>query len=171
MLGTVEPRKGHALLLDALDLLESRAPTVDVVGRLGWADPELIERLEAHPRIRWHRDADDRHVDELWKLTGLLLQPSLGEGYGLPVVEALRRGIAVAASDLPVMREAARGQATFVDHQPSAWAELIARFSADPAAWPRPQPIAWPTWDDSADDVIRALQAAGRWPDPDPPTR
>lgn len=171
MVGTVEPRKGHALLLDALDLVGPGAPVVDVVGRLGWVDPALIDRLEAHPQVRWHRGADDRRVDELWASTGLLLQPTLAEGYGLPVVEALRRGVAVAASDLPVMREAARDQATFVAQDPAAWAEVISRFSADPPAWPQPESITWPTWDDSADDVIAALRAAGRWPHPDPPSR
>ncbi len=171
MLGTVEPRKGHALILDALDLLGSGAPTVDVVGRPGWVEPGLIERLESHPRIRWHRDADDRQVDDLWDLSGLLLQPSLGEGYGLPVVEALRRRVAVAASDLPVMREVTRGHASFVADEPAAWADVLARFSADPAAWPSPEPLGWPTWDDSADDVIRALRIAGRWPEADPATR
>ena len=171
MVGTVEPRKGHALILDALDLLGPGAPTVDVVGRAGWVAPGLVERLDTHPHIRWHRDADDEAVDGLWSLTGLLLQPSLGEGYGLPVAEALRRGVAVAASDLPVMREVSRGHASFIADEPAAWADVLARFSADPARWPRPEPLTWPTWDDSADDVIDALRVAGRWPDPDPPSR
>ncbi len=171
MLGTIEPRKGHQVILDALDRLGADAPTVDVVGRAGWGDPSVLRRLADHPRVRWHRHAADEQVADLWETTGLLLQPSLGEGYGLPVVEALQRGVAVAAADLPVLREVTRGHATFVPHDPAAWAEALSRFAADPSAWPRPEPLSWPSWDGSADDVLSALRTAGRWPDPDPGSR
>jgi glycosyltransferase involved in cell wall biosynthesis len=166
MIGTVEPRKGHGIVLDALDRLGSAAPVVDVVGRPGWAHGDLLDRLASHPKVRWHRAASDADLHELWDLTGLLLQPSLGEGYGLPVAEALQRGIAVAASDLPVLREVTRGQATHLPPDPSGWAEVIAAFAADPDGWPAPEPLPWPTWSDGADDVVGALRAAGRWPDP-----
>ena len=165
MVGTVEPRKGHDLLLDALDLLGDRAPTVDVVGRPGWASDELIDRLDTHPRVRWHRDVTDTDLAELWALTGLLLQPSRGEGYGLPIAEGLQRGIAVVASDLPVLHEAARGRALHLPLDPVPWADTLAAYAADPAAWPRPEPLAWPSWRDGAHDVMTALTAAGQWPE------
>lgn len=166
MLGTIEPRKGHDLLLDALDLLGDDAPVVDVVGRRGWAADDLVDRLAAHPSIRWHRDAGDDALEELWSLTGLLVQPSRGEGYGLPVAEALQRGgVAVAASDIDAVREAGRGQATHLPLDPGAWADVLARFADDPDAWPRPDQLEWPTWADAATDVVGALVAAGAWPD------
>jgi glycosyltransferase involved in cell wall biosynthesis len=171
MLGTVEPRKGHSLLLDALDLLGPMAPVVDVVGRPGWASADLLDRLADHPKVRWHQHASDDEVAQLWDLTGLLLQPTLGEGYGLPVVEALQRGIAVAASDIPVMREAGRGQAHHLPPDPTAWAAIIADFAHDPGAWPQPALLDWPTWGDGAHDVLDALRTAGRWPDHDPTSR
>ncbi len=171
MLGTVEPRKGHSVVLDALDLLGPEAPIVDVVGRAGWAPADLLERLDNHQKTRWHQHASDSEVEQLWALTGLLLQPSLGEGYGLPVVEALQRGVAVAASDIPIMREVARGQAIHLPKDPAAWAELMSNFADDPEAWPAPAPLVWPTWSDAADDMLDALRAAGRWPDPDPTSR
>lgn len=166
MVGTVEPRKGHEIVLDALDRLGAAAPVVDVVGRPGWAPGDLLDRLAAHPKVRWHRAATDHDLHELWDLTGLLLQPSLGEGYGLPVAEALQRGIAVAATDLPVLHEVTRGQATHLPPDPSGWAEVIAAFAADPDGWPTPEPLPWPSWSDGADDVVGALRTAGRWPDP-----
>ena len=171
MLGTVEPRKGHSVVLDALDLLGPRAPIVDVVGRPGWAPSDLLDRLREHPKIRWHQHASDREVAQLWAVTGLLLQPTLGEGYGLPVVEALQRGIAVVASDIPVMHEVARGQAVHLPADPVSWAATMSDFARDPDAWPGPIPLEWPTWSDGAGDILDALRAAGRWPDQDPTSR
>jgi len=164
MIGTIEPRKGHALVLDALDLLGKGAPTVDVVGRPGWDTGELIDRLQRHPRVRWHRDLDDAGLDVLWSLTGLLLQPSLGEGFGLPVIEALQRGRAVVSSDLPVLREIGRGQTTLLPLDTEARARSLRAFASDPAAWPQPDQLSWPTWHDSADDTLDALRSAGVWP-------
>lgn len=168
MVGTIEPRKGHEIVLDALDILGAEAPIVDVVGRPGWNTAELTQRLAAHPNVRWHRSIDDHDLETLWSLTGLLLQPSLGEGFGLPVVEGLQRGVAVASSDIAVMAEVGRGATTLVPHDVQAWADVIARFAAAPADWPRPSPLAWPTWAESASDVLQALTAHHEWPDATP---
>jgi len=165
MVGTIEPRKGHSIVLDALDLLGDDAPVVDVVGRPGWNTGELIGRLERHPRVRWHRGVSDADLESLWQLSGLLLQPSLGEGFGLPVIEALQRRVAVMSSDLPVMREVGRNETVLLGPDANEWAEALASFAGDPAAWPRPQRLDWPTWGDSAMDTLRALTAAGVWPD------
>lgn len=166
MIGTIEPRKGHATILDALDLLGNAAPIVDVVGRPGWNTEDLSTRLETHSKIRWHRGISDADLEVLWTLSGLLLQPSLGEGFGLPVIEAIHRGVAAATSDIEVMREVGRGQTSLLPFNPQAWADVLARFATDPAAWPRPNRRAGPTWRDTATDVLSALNAAGVWPDP-----
>lgn len=171
MVGTIEPRKGHAIVLDALDLLGAAAPVVDVVGRPGWDTTALASRLDRHPKVRWHRDLDDAGLEELWSLTGLLLQPSLGEGFGLPVIEALRRGVAVASSDIPVMREVGRGQTTLLPHDASAWADVLATFANGAISVDRPDQLTWPTWSDSATDTLAALSAAGVWPDQPAPSQ
>lgn len=168
MLGTIEPRKGHATILDALDLLGDAAPIVDVVGRAGWNTEDLANRLEAHPKVRWHRSLSDAGLEALWALTGLLLQPSLGEGFGLPVIEALQRGVAAATSDIEVMREVGQGQTLLLPHDSQAWSDLLTSFTADPTAWPRPERHGWPSWRDTATDVLAALTAAGVWPDAAP---
>ncbi len=165
MIGTIEPRKGHAIVLDALDLLGDDAPVVDVVGRPGWDTDELISRLDRHSHVRWHRDLGDADLNTLWSLTGLLLQPSLGEGFGLPVAEALQRGVAVASSDIPVMREVGRDQTLLLPLDPAQWADALSAFATDPSAWPRPHQLGWPRWSDSAVDTIEALRSSAVWPD------
>lgn len=163
MVGTIEPRKGHEIVLDALDLLGPEAPIIDVVGRAGWGPTDLADRLDGHPKVRWHRNIADTDVDALWTLSGILLQPSLGEGFGLPVVEALQRGVAVASSNIPVMHEVGRGHTTLLPLEAEAWATMLASFAEKPSAWPRPAQQTWPTWHESASDVLTALTAAGVW--------
>jgi len=169
VVGTVEPRKGHELVLDALDALDpDRRPIIDVVGSAGWAGGDLLTRLDNHPSVRWHRDATDSDLEELWSRTSLLLAPSRGEGFGLPVAEALARHIPVLASDLPVMAEAGQGCAGLVGPTAAAWATGLRRYGAD-ADWVEDLRAAaarfspW-TWSDTADDLVAGLAA------PLPPT-
>jgi len=115
VLGTIEARKNHLLLLNAWRELEARlgpdTPKLYVVGRRGWEAEcveDMLERCPALQGIVVERPslADDelRHL-----LTGAraLLFPSHVEGFGLPLAEALASGIPVIASDIPVFREIA----------------------------------------------------------------
>jgi len=158
MLGTVEPRKGHDVLLDALDELGDDAPVVDVVGQPGWASPQLTARLDAHSSVRWHRYLSDQDLADLWALTGLLLQPTRGEGFGLPVAEALHRNVLVLASDLPVLRESGGEAASYVAvADTAAWAAGIAAFETDPESLAGPRSALLHTWADGANDVWAAV--------------
>lgn len=113
-LGTIEPRKNHALLLDvweelARGLPADRLPQLVIAGRRGWAEPAFFRRLEASPlhgrAIRECGDLSDGAVAALIARTRALLAPSLAEGFGLPVVEAAAAGCVVLAHPLPVYRE------------------------------------------------------------------
>ena len=158
MLGTIEPRKGHDTILDALDLLGFEAPMVDVVGQIGWGSEDLVPRLQGHGRVRWHRHTTDAQLKELWHASGLVVQPTRGEGFGLPVVEAMARGVPVLASDIPVMRETSLGAATFLPVDDArAWADALAAFAADPASWPEKAQPAMPGWAEAAEDLWAAL--------------
>ncbi len=64
-----------------------------------------------------------------------LLMPSLAEGFGLPIIEALALGTPVLASDLPAHREAGGPFPTYLDPQDSGgWAEAITALATDDAA-------------------------------------
>ena len=167
MVGTIEPRKGHALVLDALDRMDT-PPTIDVVGSAGWADNQLLQRLDGHRHVRWHRDLTDASVEHLLELTSLLLQPSLNEGFGLPVAEALSRGIPVLATDLPVLDETAKGSADLLAPTAQAWAQGIARFVTDAPYREKLRKKAagfepW-TWGKTGNDLLAALSGS---PPPD----
>ena len=101
------PHKNQELLLRALALLPDDALVVLV----GHAEPyearlrELAVELSVTERVRFLGYLPDRELEGLWRLTACAAFPTLGEGFGLPVIEAMARGVPVACSDLPVLRE------------------------------------------------------------------
>ena len=56
-------------------------------------------------RLRFLDDLPDRDLEALWQIAGCAAFPTLGEGFGLPVLEAMQRGVPVARSDIPAPRE------------------------------------------------------------------
>lgn len=108
--GTLEPRKGYALLLDAFEELWRRGSpaTLVIVGATGWKTEALQQRLLAHRefggRLRWLAAADDNQLLALYDQATLLVAASYGEGFGLPVLEAIARSCPVLARDIPAFR-------------------------------------------------------------------
>jgi glycosyltransferase involved in cell wall biosynthesis len=112
VLGTIEPRKNHALLCDVWDEIAARGgpvPGLVIAGRRGWASSDLFARIDAlhirHPQVVERPGSDDGTIAALILGSEGLLFPSLAEGFGLPPVEAAALGVPVIASDLSVTRE------------------------------------------------------------------
>jgi glycosyltransferase involved in cell wall biosynthesis len=112
VLGTIEPRKNHALLLDVWEEMAGQGHTVPglvIVGRRGWSSPALLTRLDGLraqlPQIVELPGLDDGAVASLLLGSAGLLFPSLAEGFGLPPVEAAALGVPVIAADLSVIHE------------------------------------------------------------------
>lgn len=151
-LGTIEPRKNHALLLDVWAKLGPNAPRLYIVGHRGWADASLLERLNALPPdgpIRELQGLEDPAVAALLQGAAALLAPSFAEGFGLPPLEAASLGTPVIAANLDVTKELLGDKAVYLDPCDSySWMETIVRQAQTPAFSPSPADI-WraPTWD------------------------
>ena len=121
MVGTVEPRKGHALVLDAFERLWSEGVDADlvIVGRHGWMSDSLAARLKTHPqagkRLSWLEQASDEYLEKIYDVSVALIAASAAEGFGLPLVEASQRGLPVIARDIPVFREVSGDYPTYFD--------------------------------------------------------
>ncbi|WP_419759661.1 glycosyltransferase family 4 protein [Acidisoma sp.] len=135
--GTLEPRKNHAVLLDAFDSLWDRGVAADlcVIGRKGWNIEKLESRILNHPqlgkRLHWLADASDDDLVYGYKRATAVICPSIAEGFGLPVVEAARMGCPVICSDIPVFREiGSNGVLYFPPNEPKSLASLLERWLA-----------------------------------------
>lgn len=110
MVGTLEPRKGHADVIAAFETLWRRGRTerLVLVGRLGWRVEGLKALITRHPengrRLLWLDDVDDAELSAIYAASLGVIVASHGEGFGLPLIEALGHGKPVLARDLPVFR-------------------------------------------------------------------
>lgn len=115
MLGTIEGRKNHLLILtlwaELARRLGSACPKLVIIGQRGWECEQVVDMLERCETIRGHvvelSRCDDATLSTYMRGAQALLFPSFVEGYGLPLVEALAAGTPVIASDLTVFRELA----------------------------------------------------------------
>jgi len=121
VVGTREPRKNFKTVAEAYtalpDTLRNRFPLL-WVGASGWGDVSLspaIERAKDAGQIRIIGYIPDRDLAALYRNTALFLMPSVYEGFGMPVVEALACGAPVAVSKIPVFEEIAGSHARYID--------------------------------------------------------
>ena len=111
MVSTIEPRKNHAYLLDAFELAWAKGSRARlcIAGRIGWKCDALIERIRQHPqlnqRLFMFNDLTDKSLEYAYSNATALVFPSYVEGFGLPLVEAMQRGLPAMGSDIPVFRE------------------------------------------------------------------
>lgn len=168
VVGTVEPRKNHAVLLDAFERLAVHDPRAQlvVVGRAGWENDEVVRRLEHHPlagtSLWWFRDADDELLGRLYDHARVVAVPSATEGFGLPVVEAFGHGVPVVASDGGALPEAGGDLAEYVGATDvEGWVAALGRhLHDDDHARARRDALAGyraPSWNDTARQVAAAL--------------
>lgn len=139
MVGTIEPRKNHLLILNLWRRMAEQGgpvPKLVLVGGRGWENEQVVDMLERCIAIGASvieapalTDADMR---ALVAHARALLYPSFEEGFGLPLAEALMLGTPVLASDIPVLRQTAQERALFLDPLDGpAWLAAI-RALADP---------------------------------------
>ena len=118
-LGTLEPRKGLDVLLDAFAEVARDDATIELwlAGQRGWGIETLDVLVRSHPanqRIRRLGFVDDDVLPALLRRARAVAYPSRAEGFGLPVLEALACGAIVVTSEETVMADVAGGAATLV---------------------------------------------------------
>ena len=123
VLGTIEPRKNHLLLLNLwrrmVEELGQHAPRLVIIGQRGWECEQVVDMLERCEALKGIvvelPGCDDAALVTWLHHAQALLFPSFAEGYGIPLVEALSLGTPVIASDLQVFREIASDIPDYLD--------------------------------------------------------
>ncbi|WP_336975242.1 glycosyltransferase [Sphingobium aromaticiconvertens] len=108
MVGTLEPRKGHADILAAFSELwrQGAENRLVLVGRMGWHIEDLRDAIRTHPeyggKLLWFDDVGDLELERIYQACEGVIIASHAEGFGLPLIEALGHDKPVLARDLPI---------------------------------------------------------------------
>ncbi|MBT8579372.1 glycosyltransferase family 4 protein [Polynucleobacter paneuropaeus] len=119
--GTIEPRKNLINLINAYALMPIKLRQevkLQIVGMKGWGVSDLnqiIDDLNLSKHINFLGYVEDNELDDLYRGALCLAIPSFYEGFGLPILEAMARGVPILTSNVSSMPEVCGRNAVFVD--------------------------------------------------------
>lgn len=158
-LGTIEPRKNHAFLLDLWEEMGPDAPGLVICGARGWANEEVFARLDTLPAdgaIREVKGLSDGAIAALIAEAHGVLFPTLAEGFGLPPLEARSLGARVLCNDLAVFREVLDAGATFLPvSERENWLDTLKSWENGPPEAVQLPRFDAPTWAAHFKTVLR----------------
>jgi glycosyltransferase involved in cell wall biosynthesis len=169
--GVHRPHKDHAVLVEAFAMVARELPDVRLVlvgqpdPRFPVSVPELIRAHGVEDRVDVLAHVDDARLLELYRRASAFAFPSLVEGFGLPVLEAMAAGVPTVTSAHPAVVEAGSGASLVVGRRdPHEWAAALARVLTDRGVAAgmiaRGREVAAArSWDDSADRTLALLRA------------
>jgi glycosyltransferase involved in cell wall biosynthesis len=135
--GVLEPRKNHVILFEMLRRLRQGGMAVDlvVIGREGWRWSTPLSRPQYQPLAPWVRilaDVPERDLAEFYGRAAVFAYPSLYEGFGLPILEAMACGTPVVSSSSSSLPEVAGEAALYADpHDAEAFTRQVARLLSE----------------------------------------
>ena len=170
---TIEPRKNHRMLYEAWDecirtkQVDPAQDRIVFVGRRGWAIGDLLREIETNPLTRdtivLLHDVSDAQLTMLYRSCAFVLFPSLYEGFGLPLAEALSYGKLCVTTDAGALAEIGDDLVMRLDAKDTlAWSRAIGRLmpsSAERDTWEARirnayRPI---NWDEAAQHFFNAV--------------
>ncbi len=172
---TIEPRKGHAMLMRVWQrLLAANVPQrqrfkMVFVGRRGWGVDAVIDQMSnSGPfagTLMHLVGISDQQLVSLYRAAAFCVYPSRYEGFGLPVIEAFSHGRAVITSTGGALPETADGFAPCLDpDDDDAWFGTLKTWIEHPGARQLYEAkiradFSWPTWEDAAARILETTKA------------
>lgn len=166
MVGTVEPRKGHEFVIKAFEKIWGRGEQCGlcIIGRIGWNMEDFMISLKNHPmlgkNLLFLENASDSTLSYAYKHSTALIQASIDEGFGLPLVEAGAYGIPVICNDIPVFHEVAGENAIYFSRSSiEKFIECYDKFHSlkNNNQLPNSQSITGNNWDEAAKEVFSQI--------------
>jgi glycosyltransferase involved in cell wall biosynthesis len=174
--GTLQPRKNLNALLEAFASVREQHPQVQLVlaGKRGWLYRSLFEKcqeLGLEPYVHWIGYVPQDDLAALLSAARAFVLPSLYEGFGLPVLEAMACGTPVICSRVSSLPEVAGDAALLIDpNDPFDLANAMNRLLDDSSLRSQLskrglQQAARFSWETCAAGTLQVLEAVGRMPD------
>ncbi len=173
--GSIVHRKGYDVLIRAMSPLANRPWTLSIVGAAREAN--LLATLEGQiaeaglsERIRFLGARTETELDEIYATTDLFVMPSLFEGYGMVIGEAMARGLPIVCTTGGAAAETAPNAAAMKvpPGDDKAFSVAVARMLDDAKLRSAMADASWsaglmlPTWNDAAKRIAAVLKAVGR---------
>ena len=172
--GALEPRKNLLRILEAHEIYGARHPDgrgapLTIVGAPGWRCRGILDALDrriAAGQVEWCDYCSRPELAGIYGTAKALVFPSLHEGFGFPILEAMSAGVPVITSDRGAMREIAGGAAVLVDPMSTGdIADAMLKIDADPdfarrkaaAGLARVRDFDWSRTADATTDIYRQL--------------
>ncbi len=166
MVGSVEPKKGHRPVIGCFEEMWAAGlqSNMVIIGRRGWMEQDAVAAIETSPFYRsklfWFSGVDDFELGLIYESARALIFSSLGEGFGIPMIEAAAYGRPVIAYDTPIVQEILGGRARTFTTGSDLVARIVemeqdgphAKASADASQ------VAWPTWENYTPRVFDVLR-------------
>ncbi len=173
-LGNLEPKKGILDLLDAFERIRSHSDLhLVIAGRAAWRSAPILRRLRhltEGGRATWLGRVSAASLPGLYQHAFAYVFPSVEEGFGMPVLEAMAAGTPVLHSDHPAVLEAAGGAGlSFRRHDPadlaekvlSLWREKHRPAELRAAGRQHAAARAWSKWGEAAAQILSAAAGGG----------
>lgn len=165
--GTLEPRKNHALTLAAVQRLWAQGEDIGCLflGQPGWLTADWAAGLRQLPQwsglLQWLPECSDPQLQWCYEHARAVLYPSAAEGYGLPLAEAAAAGARVVATDTAVHREVAAGlggsaRIVWCEVQEASLAAALRQVLQQPAGLP-PVAQAPRDWQQATLELVHAM--------------
>ncbi|MEX2007357.1 MAG: glycosyltransferase family 1 protein [Candidatus Levyibacteriota bacterium] len=133
--GTLQPRKNIAKLIEAFSEIKNKNIKLVIVGKKGWMFEEILnapKKYEVSERVRFIDSVSDEDLPGFYAGAFCFVLPSLYEGFGLPVLEAMQNGCPVITSKVSSLPEAGGDAALYVNpHDSTDITEKLDKILSD----------------------------------------
>lgn len=167
MVGTIEPRKNHRVVIDAFEeSLFSKGFNLVIIGKRGWNNKPILSKIKGSKYFETQlfllEGISDQELEILYKNSLFTIQSSIDEGFGLPIIEAVVNKIPIIASDIDTFKEITENKVVYFNNeQPTDLVNKVLMYSSKEKyneILEKQGQISLFTWQDSTDDLIRALR-------------
>lgn len=166
IVGTIDPRKGHEIALDAFEELWSMQMDVKlcIIGKVAWKAEKLVDRIKSHleynKKLFFLEQPSDSELGYCYDKAEALIFPSINEGFGLPIIEAASYNTPLILSDISIFKEIAKENALYFECGSSCnLAKTIKEYIElkQKKLVPKSDNIKINTWEDSFNDMVKII--------------